>query len=194
MLPSAPETLMLQYRWSGVEGAVQVEIGVNDDPATLGCEEFARGFPYCRATISPPAGGYADALGWIQLISWTHLGEGFRTDHFEPLGDASHPFCFFGYAPTLFDAPHSDLDLVVSDFVAHTFLCGLGGRLLEFRREARAVLGFSWGFTIRDRRLEISPSAVLGPADWDRHRDHLREAHPGWSFAPGFSEDPSGDP
>jgi hypothetical protein len=193
-MPEVLETMTLQYRWSGVTGTVQVEIGVNDDPAALGCAEFARGFPYCRATISPPARGYLDALGWVQLLSWTHPGEDFRIDPFAPLGEVSHPFGFFGFAPTLFDAPHTDLDLVDSNFVAHSFLCGLGGDLLEFRREARAVLGFSWGFSVRDRQKEILPPASLGPADWDHHRDYLREAHPGWSFAPGFSEDSVGDP
>jgi hypothetical protein len=183
------ETVTFPYRWAGVEGAVQVELGVNDDPAAFGCAEFARGFPYCRATLSPPAVGYGDALGWIQLVSWTGITEGFQIDPFAPLGAASHPFAFFGFAPTLFDAPHDDGRLD-SDFIAHSFLCGLGGELLALRKEARAVLGFSWGFSIRDRRIENFGPAALGPGDWDRHRDYLRENHEGWSFAPGFVEDP----
>ena len=194
MLPSAPETLKLPYRWAGIEGEVEVEIGVNDDPAALGCEEFARGFPYCRATVGPPARGYADALGWVQLVSWTHLGEGFQIDPFAPLGEISHPFGFYGFSPTLFDAPHTDIDLVDSDFVAHSFLCGLGGRLLEFRHEARAVLGFSWSFSFRDREIEIPSPAALGPDDWNAHRLTLEESHPGWSFAVGFHESAEGDP
>jgi hypothetical protein len=190
VLPGAPETLTLPYRWAGVDGAVQAEVGVNDDPAALGCSEFARGFPYCRATVTPPAAGYAEALGWVQLIEWTHIAAGFRIDPFLPLGEISHPFGFFGFAPTLFDAPHTDDERRDSDFIAHSFLCGLGGELLEFRREARAVLGFSWGFSIRDREFEIFGPAVLGPEEWDRHHDYLRQAHPAWSFASGFAEGP----
>jgi hypothetical protein len=141
--------------------------------------------------VTPPAAGYAEALGWIQLIDWIHVGEGFRIDPFAPLGEISHPFGFFGFAPTLFDAPHTDDELDDdSHLVAHSFLCGLGGELLEFRKEARAVLGFSWGFSVRDGEFEIFGPAALGAAEWDRHHDYLREAHPGWSFARGYSEGP----
>jgi hypothetical protein len=189
VLPDAPETITLPYRWAGVEGHVQAEVGVNDDPDALGCSEFARGFPYFRATVTPPARGYADALGWVQLVNWDLLAEGFRIDPFVPLGEVSHPFGFFGFAPTMFDAPHDD-GRRDSEFVAHSFLCGLGGELLDFRREARAVLGFSWGFSMRDQKIEIFGAAALDPADWDRHHPYLREAHPGWSFASGFVEGP----
>ena len=186
VLPNAPATLSIPYRWEGVRGAVEVELGVNDDPAALGCAEVARGFPYCRA-VTPPALGYADALGWVQLIEWDHLGPGFRIDTFQPLGQVSHPFGFFGFAPTMFDAPHHDAERLDSDFVAHSFLCGIGGELLEMRKEVRAVLGFSWRFSIRNGEIEIFPPEVLGPEDWDRHHEYLRGSHPSWSFFPGFA-------
>ncbi|MGV1048901.1 MAG: hypothetical protein ACOYD4_10310 [Solirubrobacterales bacterium] len=182
------DRLSIPFRRRGAAGAVAVEVGVDEDPAALGCPDYARGFPCCRATVTPPARGYADALGWIQLVDSTDLFGEFRIDPFEPLGEVSHPFCFFGFAPTLFDAPHRDHRRDM-DFLAHSFLCGLGPRPLEGEREADAILGFSWGFAIRDTEIEPYPIALLGPEDWDRHHAYLRHAHPGWSFLPGFAAD-----
>lgn len=180
--------LVLPFRWAGVEGEVQVEVRANDDPAALGCRDFARGFPVCRATIAPPSRGYADMLGWIQLVDDSWHADGFHADSFEPLGDLSHPFGFYGVAPTLFDAPHADAEDF--DFLAHSFLCGLGGELLEFRHEARAVLGFSWGCRKRGPEIELLDPEPLPPEAWDGHRDYLARRFPVWTFAPGFHQRP----
>jgi len=164
----------IEFERTGRDCAVEVEVGVNEDPEPLGCPDYARGFPYCRATISPPARGYADFLGWVQLVdSDLHPG-GFHLDHFEPLGLVPHPFAVYGFAPVHFDAPHTDLP--DWSFLAHSFLCGLD-----------AILGFSWGFRRRDAEVEIFGPDRLGPEDWDRHRDYLRRTYPKWSFQPGFS-------
>lgn len=179
-------SLALPFRWVGREGEVRVEVRENDDPVALGCEPWARGFPVCRATIDPPARGYSDMLGWIQLVDDSWHGGGFHADGFEPLGDLPHPFGFYGVSPTLFDAPHADAGNF--DFLAHTFLCGLGGNLLEFRREARAVLGFSWGCVKRGPEIEFLNVEPLPPEAWDCHRDYLAQGFPKWSFPPGFTE------
>lgn len=182
------ERIGIPFHRLGVDGVVEVEVGVNEDPAVLGCPEYARGFPYCRATVTPPARGYADALGWVQLVNSTDLAGEFRIDPFEPLGEVSHPFCFFGFAPILFDAPHRE-HRRNTDWIAHSFLCGLGEEPLEGQAGADAILGFSWGFSIRDSRIDIDGPAVLGPDDWDRHLPYLGRSHPRWSFVPGFYED-----
>ena len=184
--PHAAKKLEMPYRWNGVEGNVQVEVGVNDDPAARGCSELARGFPYCRATIEPPSVGYADSLGWVQLVR--HDEENFVLDFYEALGEIPHPFAFFGLAPTFEDAPHGDPE--DWHFLAHTFLCGLGGELLEFRHEARAVLGFQWGFSKRGRRIEVFGPEALSAEDWNSHLEHMAEQRPEWSFRPGFSQHP----
>jgi hypothetical protein len=196
MAVEEPETLTLGYRWGGVEGTVAVELGVNRDPAALGCADFARGFPYCRATVGPPARGYGEALGWVQLIEWPPFGPGFQVDTYMPLGKVPHPFNFFGFAPTMFDAPHTD-EPADTRFLAHSFLCGLGGELFDFEDEAkpqevRAILGFSWGYVKRGGEVEIIGLEPLGPGAWDGHRDYLHSGHPGWSFAAGFREGPLG--
>ncbi|MDQ2631840.1 MAG: hypothetical protein M3Y75_12835 [Actinomycetota bacterium] len=181
----------MPYRWGQVEGAVRVEIGTIDHPEEFGCSEIARGFPYCHATVEHAALGYKDVLGWVQLVdsSLHHDKDGFFIDHFQPLDSVYPPLSFYGWAPTFFDAPHSDEG--DWDFLAHTFLCGLGGEVLEFRREVRAILGFSWGFSKREGVESFGP-APLSPQDWDRHRDYLVRRFPkgGWKFAPGFAQDP----
>ena len=104
-------------------------------------------------------------------------------DPFEPLGQSTHPFCFFGFAPVLFDAPArpSREDL---DWSAETFL---GFVPMEVdRREARAILGFSWGFSIREAAISLTPPSRLAPHEWDKHHPLLRREHPAWAFATGY--------
>jgi hypothetical protein len=191
-----PRKIQLPFRWRGSEGSVHLEMRENDNPAELGCPEIARGFPTCLATVQPLGKGYADLFGWLQLMDLKnftpselvqHTGGGYEFDAFLPLGLAQHPFIYFGLAPTLFDAPHTEEDW---DFSSHSFLCGMGGDLHEVRREARAILGFSWGFSKRGPEIEYFGPDPLEPGDWDLHHDHLAGAFPGWTFAPGFYEDP----
>jgi hypothetical protein len=187
--PQAPRLIELSYEWAGTAGTVRVEIRENLDPAALGCPAYARGLPYCRATVEPPARGYADALGWVQMVDHSAREPGFELDPFGPLGEVGHPFAFFGFSPTLFDAPHSDHDPDWS-FIAHSFLCGLGGGLHDPERDVRAVTGFSWGFEKRGSEVEFFEPAPLAEDEWDWHRDYLQRTFPGWSFARGFRGNP----
>ena len=91
----------------------------------------------------------------------------------------------------MFDAPHTDERVEGTEFVAHTFLCGVRG-LLDLEREeplqARAILGFGWGFRGHGDGIEIARPEPLGPEHWDAHRERLSETHPGWEFAGGYRE------
>lgn len=168
--------LRLDFRRAGHPGRVEVEVGSNHDPDSLGTLAYAYGFPYCRATIDHPARGYIGAVGWVQLVADSQRGGEFQLDPYEPLGPVSHPFCFFGFAPTLFDAPsRSRRDDV--DWTANSFLCDLAAP-----DQIRAILGFSWGFSIRDGEIEIKPAATLEPDDWNRHLSVLKSSCPPWSF------------
>jgi hypothetical protein len=174
--------LRLEFRHAGQPGSVEVEVGSNHEPDSLGTPDYAYGFPYCRATIDHPAPGYTGALGWVQLVADSQRGGDFRLDPYEPLGAVSHPFCFFGFAPTLFDAPsRSRRDDM--DWLAHSFLCDLPAP-----NQVGAILGFSWGFSIRSEEIEIEPAAILGPEDWQRHLPELRSTSPSWSFGELNSE------
>jgi hypothetical protein len=172
--------MRVDFLHAGKPGTVRVEVAANDDPAALGCSDDARGLPYCRATIEQDAGGYADALGWIQLVHSSDGPDGFAIDPFEPLGEVTHPFCFFGFAPTLFDAPaRPDRDDMT--WTANTFLAGIGDD-----REALVILGFAWGFTLRGGEVAIAGPTELDESAWDDCLPTLEELRPGWRFAPGF--------
>ncbi|HEU4462710.1 MAG TPA: hypothetical protein VFR75_08970 [Solirubrobacterales bacterium] len=188
--PDALRTLEMPYRWGEVDGMARVEMGIDGNPAEFGCEEIARGFPYLRASLEPAAVGYGDSLGWVQLVDLSDRRGSFRIDHWEALGRVSHPFFAFGPNITLFDHPHTTL--LNWDFLAHTFLCGLGGELLEFRREVRALLGFSWAIVKRGERIEVSGPTPLGPEDWNGHLGHLNRRFRlrKWTFMPGFADGP----
>ena len=167
-------------------GWVEVTVEPNDDPEALGTAVTARGFPVCTATVTYRGRGYHAALGWIQLVKSTDNSSGggeFEMDPFEPLGRLAHPFCFFGFAPTLFDGPSRDSRAPLA-WTAHSFLAFItedGARL-----EARALVGFSWGFSIHNATFTYEAPAALAPSVWDGHRAFLAREHPSWGFADGY--------
>ena len=188
--PEGPRTLEIPYRWWDVDGAVKVEIVVNDNPTPLGCRELARGFPQCEATFETSAKGYKRLFGWVTMLDVSYEGEGFATDLLKPLEPGSHPFGYVGYLPRFYDAPHADDEDV--DFLAHTFLCGLEGEILDLHREARAILGFSWGYEKRSQRIRYSGPSLLTGESWNSHHAYLKQrySNPKWEFAPGFVQHP----
>lgn len=186
--PEAPQTLEIPYRWAGVGGWVEVVVKTNDEPAALGCPEFARGFPSCKAIVeSDEAEGYDHYYGWIQMVYLPEEPPSFHVDQ-HPKFAAPHPFICAGPLAKLQDAPFTDYQ--DADFLAHAFLCGTGGELLEFRKEARAILGFSWGYSKRGRRIEWFGPDLLSAEDWDSHLQRMAEERPEWTFRSGFSQHP----
>ena len=143
--------MLVEFSLWNLPGWVGATVEPNDDPESLGQEATARDFPVCTATVSYRGHGYRAALGWIQLVNSTDnssSGAQFEMDPFEPLGALAHPFCFFGFSPTLFDAPSRDSRDSLT-WTAHSFLAFIGEE--SGRPEARALLGFSWGFSIQNK-------------------------------------------
>jgi hypothetical protein len=174
----------LDFRLLDASGWVDVELEPNTNPEALACPPFAKGFPVCTAIVTYAGEGYKAALGWVQLVRSTDgAGKEFELDPFEPLGRSPHPFCFYGFAPTLFDAParRSREDM---DWGAETFLCFVP--MAARRQEVRAILGFSWGFSIQKKAISLTPLALLAPMEWNKHRALLGREHPAWSFAADY--------
>jgi hypothetical protein len=178
----------LDFTLRGLPGSLDVTLAPNEDPEALGCRPGTTGFPVCTATLSYAGCGYLGTMGWIQLVRSTDGeagGEEFELDPFEPLGRLPHPFSWFGLAPTLFDAP-SRLSLEPMDWIAHSFLSFIAQA--RPRSEIRAILGFSWGFRIRDETISLEgPTSLVGAA-WDGHLPLLRDDHPNWDFATGYRD------
>lgn len=175
--------MRIDFMLRNLPGAVDVSVEPNSDPRLLGCADHGEGFPVCTAVIDYAGRGYAAAMGWIQLVRSTDAPrDEFELDPYEPLGRLPHPYCWFGFVPTLFDAP-SRPSRAPLQWTAHSFLSFIGSD-----REARAVLGFSWGFAIDEEVVSLTDAAELPPHAWDEHLPLLRAEHPGWTFAPGYQD------
>ena len=180
----------IEFRLRGLPGTVEVAVEHNLDPKTLGLSQVSLGFPTCTAEVRYAGRGYNAAFGWIQVVRSTDGARGpdeFEMDPFTPLGDVPHPFGFFGLCPTLFDAP-SRTSRGSMDWVAHSFLSFIT-RFSAPPQEIRAILGFRWGFSIREARITLDPPAPLSAADWDGHAPLLRRAYRDWQFVEGFREE-----
>jgi hypothetical protein len=200
--------MRLEFSLDGLPGHVEVEVAPVGDREAVGAWPAASGLPSCTATVSYPGPGYRGMFGWVQLVRSTDNstgGEGFDLDPLEVLGEVSYPFGFVGIRPTLYDAPSRDADRPL-EWTAHSFLTAVRSWLspdeldrilrqpedqqettaMEALRMVRALVGFSWGFSIADGRATIAPTTVLGPDGWNAHIPHLTETYPSWSFAADF--------
>lgn len=181
--------MQLEFVLRDLPGSVEIQVEPNVEPSVLGCPEAARGFPVCTATVTYSGRGYGAAFGWVQLVrstDGTSEGRDFELDPFEPLGRLPHPFCFFGFAPTLFDAPSRPTRDSIQ-WTAHTFLCFLSEGTQHL--QACAVLGFQWGFALEESAVMLFPPAAVSPAAWNDHLGLLRTSHPTWEFARGYRQD-----
>ena len=172
----------ISFTHRGTSGRADVEVLPNTDPARWGSHAGSLGLAVCTARLDIAAHGYDAMFGWVQMVRSTDNssgGRGFDMDPFGPFAGLDTPYCFYGLAPTLFDAPardtRDDLDWMAHAFLAHT---PIGTRTVE------PVLGFSWGFRVRSGRVRIEADAPLDvAAEWDNQQALMRTAHPGWDFA-----------
>lgn len=168
---------------AGERGEVSVAVELVEDPAAVGKPVSSEGFPSCEATVSYPGRGYDALFGWVQLVR----AEDFSGDHFalDPLRffeDTSVPHCFYGFSPTLFDAPSRDGRYEL-DWTAHSFLAPIN--LFEVDPEVQPLLGFSWGFEIDEQGVvSVKPTRPLSGMDWEEHVPYLSDRFPTWRFAP----------
>jgi hypothetical protein len=150
--------------------------------------ELAKGFPVCEARIAYAGPGYRALMGWIQLITHrdptTGAEEEATVDLFPMLSDLDTPFFTFGYAPTFFDAP-ANPDHVTEDWIADTFLAVSPDAART--RTIAALLGFRWGYALRDTRATPLPVEALGSETWERRKEPLQTTYPGWRFLSGFA-------
>ena len=143
--------MKLDFVARGLPGSVEATLEPNLEPTAIGCPSYAKDFPVCTARVAYHGSGYTSTFGWIQLVRSTDGstgGESFELDPYEPLGRLPHPFCWFGFTPTLFDAPARP-SRVQLDWTADSFLCFIA----DEAPEVRALLGFSWGFSIHAQNV-----------------------------------------
>ncbi len=66
----------------------------------------------------------------------------------------------------------------------HSFLAFIAED--DERLEARALLGFSLGFSIHNATFTYEAPVALAPSVWDGNRSFLAREHPAWGFADGY--------
>lgn len=180
--------MQIPFVLKGVQGRVLVTCERNVNPQSIGSRPEARDFPACTATVDYPIRGYDSLMGWVQLVRSddnVSAGEHFEIDPLAFLGDLPHPYCWLGINPTLFDAPSRSprADLT---WTAHSFLCvpdDVGNGL-----EARAMLGFAWGFQVSDDHITLDLPVLLDGSAWNQHVAALGRDFPAWRFPAGFAD------
>lgn len=181
----------IPFRLRGREGKVSVEIGSNEDPGLWGypvlgdalgfAPETARGFPVVSATVEYAGRGYDAVMAWIQLIRYNVEGTGEKdvlVDKPPQLSDDGSPYCYWGPAPSFFDAPStpkSDMN-----WQAHAFLAASPDAVMT--KVVHPLCGFSWGFETFGGLPKILPVRVVRPSTWSSARDVLQDRYPGWRF------------
>lgn len=187
--------LTLPFRLRGYAGQVAVSYARNDDPHRAGYDALnlpfdlalTLGYPTCRATITYDGSGYRAYMGWIQLVTNHDPATGAAETSIDlpPIHwGLDSPFAAFGVAPTFFDAP-ANPDHETEDWLADAFLA-VCPDVARTRRVA-ALLGFRWGYALRQRHAEPLPLAANTPDAWDQHLPLLRQRYPRWEFLPGFA-------
>jgi hypothetical protein len=172
--------MILEFIHLGSPGAVSVSVVANTDPGQLGGDEDNRGFPACTATVSYRGGGYLAMMGWVQLVRSTDAETSdFEMDPYFLFPDIDSPYAFYGYQPTLFDSP-GRAHRAEMNWVAHSFLAATP--LYYKARIVRRLVGFSWGFSIRDGQIELIPAAPLALSAWGAHHAYLHATFPNWQF------------
>jgi hypothetical protein len=188
--------LEIPFWLRGASGTFHVSIAPNVDPLAVGCEfllfgmpsEVALSYPVCTATVEYEREGYAAIFGWTQLVRSTDNstgGESFEVDPIAVYRDVDTPYAWYGFRPTLFDAPFR-FDKRDMSWECHSFLCFLPDAVLS--RNVRAITGFSWGFDIRAETISIYDPVRLDAEAWNHHVSVLRDAHPNWTFGVDFHE------
>lgn len=186
--------LRSEFSWAGLAGEVRVEVVANIDPAALGCPPSAADFPVCMATIDYPPRGYRSLFGWVQLVRSTDndsAGTRFEMDPFALFGDAPSPYCWYGTAPILFDAPWRPIRVPLH-WTAYSFLATtpLEEVLRGAPRMVVPLYGFSWGFDITDDVVRLHDVVALDPDAWMAQLEVLRASYPYWHFADASSAHP----
>ena len=176
----------IPFTHQGYKGQVIVSVATTTAPEELGARDGSIGLANCTATIEFAGRGYLQYLGWVQLVRSTDntfQGRQFEMDPFDPFGlykQAPSPYCWYGIAPTLFDAPSRDKRAPL-DWIAHSFLAA--SPLRGNRRVVMALLGFAWGFHIANEgNITLEPVAPLTASDWSSHLPYLRDCYPEWRF------------
>src|SRR5215204_4535559 len=154
---------------------------VSTSPGRLrGAFRFSGQMSSTQATGTPPS------LGWVQVVWMSVAGEPDTrviVDVAPQLIGSGFPYVSFGVEPTMFDAPSTVQQNV--EWIARTFLTASPDRLMT--RVVAPVVGFRWGYTVRDGDVTVGALNPAADDDWLEARAPLAAQFPDWEFL-GASE------
>jgi hypothetical protein len=181
-------SLAISFRLRGLDGLVTIHLEVNEEPRRWGYHLLRRypmeqpeGFPVVRASVSYPAEGYVATMGWIQLVRYgggKPEDETIEVDLTPQHSDAGTPYCYWGFAPSFFDAPSTPQEGI--RWVAEAFLATSPDALMS--KTVQPVCGFRWGYATIRKPPELLPIEPIGAEAWMSARTVLTEHYPAWEF------------
>jgi hypothetical protein len=163
-------------------GAVADSDGIGFSMLGVGLEpQQPIGYPVIKADIDFDGDGYTALFGWVQILHNTAWGPEAADEVDLPpfLLGSEMPTMYFGYLPTMFDAP-ANPHHPNGDWSAFTFLTAIPDLVIS--RSVRALTGFHWGYRLASSRPTPMPVQPIGPDDWQSRRTLLAHTFPTWSF------------
>jgi len=203
--------LTLPFNSRSQAGVISIDIQPNnDDQHAFGLDllipgvsqselaaEFG-GFPVVHGAITYPIpasqfSGYGSLFGWIQFVNSALPGEtgDWAMDLFPFQKGLDNPFGYWGFNPSLFDAPAIEGGRnQTGGWTAQAYLTVLGDA--GGSRNVTVIPGgaFTWGFDIEvDKDCPLQnliiirqPEMIAVESEWPQRLPLLEESFPDWAF------------
>lgn len=214
------QRLTIPFTSRSLHGEIQATLRPNDDPVhahgldlifpSIPHSSFPMqffGFPVLHGHITypipaPPHSTYACLFGWVQFVRSVPFGtppdadlkySGWEIDVYPYANDLQTPFAYWGYNPSIFDAPATLLDesgkVDEKEWRAQSFLTVLEDAGMTKRVKLVPGVAVGWGFDIRaneggnGRNIVIKGLELLDPqTEWNGRLELLRDLYPAWTF------------
>lgn len=207
---STIQHLTLPFSSRSQAGLISIAIQPNNDtehafgldliyPGTALSE--LQGFPVLHGSItypipSSPYTGYDALFGWIQFVQDVSAdgGGNWTMDVYPFAKDINTPFGYWGFNPSVFDAPAKPLaDDGTAEKVAWTaqaFLCVLPDAGISKNVTVIPGAAITWGFDVSvegknssERQIVVrKPETIEVKSEWPQRLPLLREMYPEWTF------------
>lgn len=186
------------FEYNNKEGRAVVTFGPNRGIRSSGftaigkdfTDKTVKGFPVIRAEVRFGGLGYESMLGWVQIVTHRYP-DGRETEASVDVAgmfqDYGNPYCFYGYKPTLYDAPCHNPGLSM-DWIAYSFLSPLKQADQNGKKMIAPILGFRWGYSLNDGQVtSIKKPETVPESRWIELSKEIRDEYGDWTFKDGFA-------
>ena len=149
-------------------------------------DDEVRGYPVMKAAVRYSGRGYEALFGWVQIVTHRY-GEGsemeVEVDIAPQFSEYQNPFCFYGYKPTLYDAPRHNPGLSM-DWTAYSFLCPLKIPDSAGKKSISPVTGFRWGYRLlAGKVIELFKPEIVHEEKWKSLKKEVENNYGDWEFS-----------